>query len=81
MRVAYVDTSCLVAMAFGERGGTAVARRLAGFEELVAANLLQAELRSVFVREGLGAGLLGHSGPAVASGDRPGARGGICPRG
>ena len=53
MRVAYVDTSCLVAMAFGERGGTAVARRLAGFEELVAANLLEAELRSVFVREGV----------------------------
>ena len=51
MRVAYVDTSCLVAIAFGERGSTALARRLAGFDELVSANLLEAELRAAFARE------------------------------
>lgn len=51
MRVAYVDTSCLVAIAFGERGGTALARRLAAFDTLVASNLLEAELRAAFHRE------------------------------
>lgn len=53
MNVAYVDTSCLVAIAFGERGGTALARRLTRFDELVASNLVEAELRSAFMREGI----------------------------
>lgn len=51
MNVAYVDTSCLVAIAFRERGAAALARRLDGFDELIAANLLEAELRAAFVRE------------------------------
>ena len=51
MTVAYVDTSCLVAIAFGERGATQINRRLKGFDELVSANLLEAELRAAFVRE------------------------------
>ena len=51
MKAAYVDTSCLVAIAFGERGATAVERRLAGFDALVASNLLEAELRAAFKRE------------------------------
>jgi predicted nucleic acid-binding protein len=51
MKIAYVDTSCLVAIAFGERGAAALARRLDSFDELVSANLLEAELRSAFVRE------------------------------
>lgn len=51
MRVAYVDTSCLVAIAFGEKGATALARRLEGFDELVSSNLLEAELRASFSRE------------------------------
>jgi len=51
MTVAYVDTSCLVAVAFGERGGTALSRRLSGFGTLLASNLLEAELRAVFARE------------------------------
>jgi predicted nucleic acid-binding protein len=50
-KVAYVDTSCLVAIALGERGAAALARRLNGFDELVASNLLEAELQAVFVRE------------------------------
>lgn len=53
MNVAYVDTSCLVAIAFGERGAAGLARRLAGFDLLVAADLLAAELRSTFLREGV----------------------------
>jgi predicted nucleic acid-binding protein len=53
MRIAYVDTSCLVAIAFGERGATALARRLEGFDVLVASDLLEAELRCAFVREGV----------------------------
>ena len=52
MNVAYVDTSCLVAIAFGERGATALARRLAAFDTLVASNLLEAELHAAFHREG-----------------------------
>lgn len=51
MKLAYVDTSCLVAVAFGERGGTALARRLRAFDALVSSNLLEAELRSAFLRE------------------------------
>lgn len=52
MSVAYIDTSCLVAIAFGERGAAALKRRLRTFDELVAANLLEAELRAAFAREG-----------------------------
>lgn len=51
MKIGYVDTSCFVAIAFGERGATALNRRLDGFNELVSANLLEAELRAAFVRE------------------------------
>jgi predicted nucleic acid-binding protein len=51
MKVAYVDTSALVAIAFGENGSSGLARRLKGFDELVSANLLEAELRAAFVRE------------------------------
>ena len=51
MTVAYVDTSCLVTIAFGERGGTAMARRLGRYDVLVSANLLEAELRGAFARE------------------------------
>lgn len=51
MKVAYVDTSCLVAIAFGERGGSSLARRLEAFDELVSSNFLEAELRASFARE------------------------------
>ena len=53
MRIGYVDTSCLVAIAFGERGAGTLARRLEGFDELIAANLLEAELKAAFAREGV----------------------------
>ncbi len=53
MRLAYVDTSCLVGIAFGETGAPALARRLDGFDRLLASNLLEAELAAALVREGL----------------------------
>jgi len=52
VNVAYVDTSALVAIAFGERGGKVLARRLEQCDELFSANLLEAELRASFAREG-----------------------------
>jgi predicted nucleic acid-binding protein len=53
MKLAYVDTSCLIAVAFGEAGAAALARRLAKFDVLAASDLLEAELRSAFLREGV----------------------------
>jgi len=55
MNAAYVDTSCLVAIAFGETRGDALADRLASMDRLFAANLLEAELRATFVRERIAA--------------------------
>ena len=52
MSVAYVDTSALVAIAFGEDGADALARRLSGFSRLVSSNLLEAELRAACASEG-----------------------------
>ena len=40
MKAAYVDTSCLVAIAFGEKGAASLGRRLEGFDELFSSNLL-----------------------------------------
>ena len=54
MSVAYVDTSALVSIAFNERGGASLARRLDDFSHLLSSNLLEAEMRAVFVREGIG---------------------------
>jgi len=51
LSVAYVDTSCLVAIAFGERGARDVANKLQEFDETLSSNLLEAELRSAFHRE------------------------------
>lgn len=51
MTVAYIDTSCLVAIAFSERGARALARRLETYDEIVSSNLLEAELLSAMTRE------------------------------
>jgi predicted nucleic acid-binding protein len=51
MNAAYVDTSCLVAIAFGEAGGHELARRIESMDHVFASNLLEAELRAAFVRE------------------------------
>lgn len=52
MSVAYVDTSCIVATAFGEKDASALARRLSRFERVLSSPLLEAELYSALSREG-----------------------------
>ena len=54
MNVAYVDTSVLAAIAFGEDDGPPLARRLDDFSCLFASNLLEAELRAACARERFG---------------------------
>jgi predicted nucleic acid-binding protein len=51
LKAAYVDTSCLVAIAFGEPEGAEVASRLREHDVLLSANLLEAEFRATSVRE------------------------------
>jgi predicted nucleic acid-binding protein len=53
MKVAYVDTSVLVAVAFGEPESEEIARELEGFDRLLTSNLTEAEFRSALVREGV----------------------------
>jgi PIN domain nuclease of toxin-antitoxin system len=51
MRVAYVDSSFLVAIAFIEPGSGALAQTLSEQDVLVSSNLLEAELRAAFRRD------------------------------
>ena len=51
MKAGYVDTSCLVAIAFDEPERTEVASRLGEHEMLLSSNLLEAEFRAALVRE------------------------------
>ncbi|MFH1573865.1 MAG: PIN domain-containing protein [Acidobacteriota bacterium] len=51
MKLAYVDTSYLVAIAFGEPGAGDLAARMKGFDGLFSSNLLEAEFRSALLRE------------------------------
>lgn len=51
MKVAYVDSSCFVAIAFAEPGAQRMSARLAAFDRLVSSNLLEAEIRAAFARE------------------------------
>ncbi len=53
MTTAYVDSSCILAIAFGERGAAAMERRLHSFDQLTSSNLLEAEVFAAFAREGL----------------------------
>jgi predicted nucleic acid-binding protein len=53
MKIAYVDTSALVAVAFGESGARTIAGRLRTFQRLFSSNLLEAEFRSALAREGV----------------------------
>jgi predicted nucleic acid-binding protein len=55
MKLAYIDSSCLVAIAFGEAGDTKVAGRMERMDRLFASNLLEAELWSALAREGVSA--------------------------
>lgn len=51
MKVAYIDTSCLVALAFEERSSQAVRVELTACDHWVSSTLLEAELRGAFARE------------------------------
>jgi predicted nucleic acid-binding protein len=51
--IAYLDTSCLVAIALGEPEASATARALERFDELCSSNLLEAELMAALAREKL----------------------------
>jgi len=53
MTVAYVDNSALIAVAFDESVGMDMANRLMKIPHLLSSNLLEAELRSAFSREGV----------------------------
>lgn len=52
LAAAYVDSSAVVAVAWDEPNADVVSGRLANFQQLIASNLLEAEVRSVFAREG-----------------------------
>jgi uncharacterized protein with PIN domain len=51
MTWAYVDSSCLVAVAFKESRAASLRKRLAGFHRLLSSNLLEAEVRAALRRE------------------------------
>jgi len=51
VKAAYVDTSCLVALAFDESQGDEVAARLGEHDVLLSSNLLEAEFRATSARE------------------------------
>jgi uncharacterized protein with PIN domain len=55
VNVGYVDSSCLVAVAFAEPGYEALVARLEGLDQFFSSNLLEAELRAAFLREGIAA--------------------------
>ncbi len=50
MSRAYVDTSCLIAIAFEEKDAASLARRIASFDTLVSSNLLEAEFFAASAR-------------------------------
>jgi predicted nucleic acid-binding protein len=47
-----VDTSCIIATAFGESEASAIVRRLSRFDRVLSSPLLEAELFSALQREG-----------------------------
>lgn len=56
MRLAYVDTSFLLGIAFEEPGAARLTSRLRRFDRLFSSNLLEAEFRSALAREGISEG-------------------------
>ena len=56
MRAAYIDTSCLVAVAFDEPAAHGIAGQLRDFDQLLASNLLEAEFTTTLIREGVAEG-------------------------
>ena len=49
---AYVDSSAVVAVARDEAGAESVVQMLSTFRQLISSNLLEAEVRAAFAREG-----------------------------
>ena len=56
MTVAYVDTSCIVAIGLEEPGSEDLAAHLERYDRLVSSNLLEAELQATFAREKVDSG-------------------------
>lgn len=56
MRLGYVDTSFLLAIALAEPGGEGLRGRLAEFDHLLSSNLLEAEFGAALKREGVEGG-------------------------
>jgi uncharacterized protein with PIN domain len=48
---AYIDSSCVVALAFGEPGARRVATAARAYPRLLSSNLLEAEVRAALARE------------------------------
>ena len=72
MSAAVVDTSCLVALAFGEPGAPRLLTRLRRFDRLFASALVEAELLAAFRREGVEADIAEFAEDlALVSPDRP----------
>jgi hypothetical protein len=57
VKVAYVDSSCLVAIVASEPGYLDVRARLSKFDKLFSSTLLEAEIRSVVLRKSITGGL------------------------
>jgi hypothetical protein len=55
VRAAFVDSSCLVAIALGERSARKISARLEACDVLLASGLLEAELRCALAKEGIDA--------------------------
>lgn len=53
MKVAYVDTSFLLALAFDEPGADKRRKQFRQYDRLFSSNLLEAELRASFARHGI----------------------------
>lgn len=53
MKAAYLDSSFFLGIAFSEVSAASLERKLAAFDRLHSSNLLDAEVRSAFAREGL----------------------------
>jgi predicted nucleic acid-binding protein len=69
--VACVDSSWLLAVAFGDAEAAAALRRLAGYEALLASALLEAEVLAALRREGLPASAVSTAGISWVLPDRP----------
>jgi len=54
VKIAYIDSSCLVAISLDEPGSRDLLVKISRFDRLFSSNLLEAELRSALAREGVG---------------------------